>query len=184
MNAHRSLPALAIAGFLLLAGCSDKTASNGITQPESAQSGTTASGAVMQDYVGRALGIVPGTAVQTVTATDASDGASLVRVTVQPRKGAAVVVSFDANSGVLEGISGGALTNAYDVDPGPYFISVALAASLVQREAPGTVTGWSFARSAAANEWAYTLALKDSSGAKRLVVISAISKNILSNSAL
>ena len=47
----------------------------------------------------------------------------------------------------------------------------------------GRVSSWSFARNAANSEWAYSL-LFDNGDTKRQVVISAISKNILSNTAL
>jgi uncharacterized membrane protein YkoI len=182
MKTTSIIPALALTGFLFLAGCTDRSSPSSITQPETMSSVSVAATDASQDYVGRAIALVPGTATATEHVVDAA-GNTLVRVTVTPRNGAAVTVSFDAGTGVLASLSGGALNNSFDVDPGPYFISVSLAAELVQRDVIGSVSAWSFARNAVNNEWAYTLTF-DNNGSKRQVVISAISKNVLSNTAL
>ena len=174
------IPAFAFAAFLLLAGCTDRNSPGVITQPETY--GSSAAAGSRLDFVGRAIEIVPGTATASERIVDAA-GNPLLRVTVNPRVGAPVNVTFDASTGVLSSMSGGALNSAVDVTPGPYFISVTLAATLVERDVQGRVSSWSFARNAANSEWAYSL-LFDNGDTKRQVVISAISKNILSNTAL
>ena len=172
---------IAIAGVLIIGGCTGKTTSSNINEPASDARTTAFDGSL---YLDDAHAIVPGTITNVASEAEQGDNTSHVVVSVSPPTGGTVSVVFDAGQHIVSGIYGESATADASVEPGPYFIPLSLAMDLARREVNGKVMRWSFERSAIDNVWTYRVEIRDSLGLRHEIILNAISKSILSASTL
>ena len=172
-------PVLALAGALIIGGCSEKSASSNINEPVAGARVVRIDGS---RFIEDAIAMVPGSVSGVSSSIDDKSGAARVAVSVTPSTGGLVVVHFDAEQNIVAGIEGkGAAVHAV-VEPGPYFIPVSLAVDLARREVAGEVQGWSFERDPRNNLWVYNVEILDDSDLRHSVVLNAISKSIIESS--
>ena len=163
-----------------LTSCSNNTPTESSQWKPQASGGTVAGTEISSSEAAmKTLQIVPGSVVN-VERVVASSGNPALDVTVRMSKEWIITTRMDALSGGLLEMHGDFPTANFNFAPGAYFVPLSTVSLILQRELNADVVAWSFEHSSVYNEWVYDLSIRTGDGRNEAVIMSAVSRKILS----